>query len=162
MIHDHEISVWCEASIHCSQSLWKSWHRIKEGLNMFPSMHFICESTKNQEWLLEDCDEQVADRLYPRNVLQHECVGQGICDTCGSSKKTCTILSKYGWALSCWNMEFRVAWERSCETSLMYLLLFRLLWICHIFYPVAPQTITLGVSSLCHSTMQDLRLNSPW
>ena len=35
---------------------------------------FVCESTKCQEWLLEDHDEQVDDQPYPRHVRWWKCL----------------------------------------------------------------------------------------
>ncbi|KAJ8866876.1 hypothetical protein PR048_032738 [Dryococelus australis] len=38
-----------------------------------PSTRFVCESTKHQQWLLEDRDEQVTDQPYPRHVRWATC-----------------------------------------------------------------------------------------
>ncbi|KAJ4434131.1 hypothetical protein ANN_16451 [Periplaneta americana] len=38
------------------------------------STQFVCESTKRQEWMLEDHDEQVADQPYPRHVRWAKCL----------------------------------------------------------------------------------------
>ncbi|KAJ4435121.1 hypothetical protein ANN_23696 [Periplaneta americana] len=39
-----------------------------------PSTQFVCESTKRQECVLEDHDEQVADQPYPRHVRWAKCL----------------------------------------------------------------------------------------
>ncbi|KAJ4446118.1 hypothetical protein ANN_12810 [Periplaneta americana] len=39
-----------------------------------PSTQFVCESTKRQECVLEDHDEQVADQPYPKHVRWAKCL----------------------------------------------------------------------------------------
>ncbi|KAJ4439761.1 hypothetical protein ANN_07889 [Periplaneta americana] len=39
-----------------------------------PSTQFVLETTKCQEWVLEDHDEQVADQPYPRHVRWATCL----------------------------------------------------------------------------------------
>ena len=35
MVCEHVISIWCEASMRCNQSLYASWHGIKVALDIF-------------------------------------------------------------------------------------------------------------------------------
>ncbi|KAJ4446893.1 hypothetical protein ANN_13594 [Periplaneta americana] len=63
LIGDREISVWCEASKRRGMESKRAWI-----CSWGTTLQAICESTRVQEWVLEDHDEQVADQPYPRHV----------------------------------------------------------------------------------------------
>ena len=56
MICEHVISIWCEVSMHCNQSLYASWHGIKETLDIFLgnvpscSLYASPQSVKGRCW----------------------------------------------------------------------------------------------------------------
>ena len=56
MVCEHEISIWYEASMHCKQTLYASWHGIKEALDIFVgnvtphSLYASPQSVKSKCW----------------------------------------------------------------------------------------------------------------
>ncbi|KAJ4439221.1 hypothetical protein ANN_07340 [Periplaneta americana] len=78
MICDREISVWCNA-LQSEPLSVVAWNQRGPGYvpGESPSTQFVCESTKRQEWVLQDHDEQVADQPYPRHVRWATCLLAG-------------------------------------------------------------------------------------
>ena len=56
MVCEHVISIWCEASMRCNQSIYESWHGIKEVLGIFlgnvppRSLYASPQSVKSRCW----------------------------------------------------------------------------------------------------------------
>ncbi|KAJ8879375.1 hypothetical protein PR048_019983 [Dryococelus australis] len=77
MISVLENSVWCKTPTLLQSELLNIVTWIHKGLGYVPekslSARFVCESTKHQQWLLEDRDKQFADQTYPRYIRWATC-----------------------------------------------------------------------------------------
>ena len=172
MVCEHVILIWCEASMRCNQSLYVSWHGIKEALDIFlrnvppRNLYASSQSVKSRCW-------RTLTNKSPTNHIPDMFDERHVWRTCRPGKqwyprvwkKACTILATCGRALYCWNMVCGFAWRRGstsgCNTSLMLRLPSIRRKRGRLLYPMAPQTITLGVGPLCRWKIQALRLRSP-
>ena len=108
MVCEHVISIWREASMHCNQSLYASWHGIKEALDIFlgnvpPCSLYVCpQSIKSRCWrtLTNNSPINLIPDMFDGQHVQQMC-RQGSSDTRHLWMKACTILAMCGRALSC-------------------------------------------------------------
>ena len=92
--------------MRCNQSLYASWHGIKEALDIFlgnvptRSLYASPQSVKSSCWRTPT-NKSLTNHIPDMFEMSGELAGQGSSDTRRLWKKVYTILAKCGWALSC-------------------------------------------------------------
>ena len=86
MVCEHVISIWCEASMCCNQSLYASWHGIKEALDIFLGNVLPCSLYASPQSVKSRCWRTLMNKS-PNNHIPDMFDGRHAWRTCRPGKQ---------------------------------------------------------------------------